>query len=579
MGQHRTAFLVLLLVFCTGLGMWALSSGPRAEPGAAPTPTGSEPSGGSNVAALDQVAEPDRPVLDSSREEIERETPPGSVEPVAAFLPVTVAVPSGDVPTDAVLVVRDLTGPDAPSRHARRRVIPWTHPRQQLQLEPGAHRIEAYAGLESDPAREPIDAARRSWAQEVTLQPGENEPVTLMLLWSGGIQGEVSGSLLDDPVVLIERLEEGETVDGAEILTSNKRDESSGTRLFEVALSGNSATVTEGRFAELGLAPSRYLLKVGTRSGAVYAYEVVDVARTVVEVSFDLEPPAERRLSVEVIGAGGDPLSQGTSFNLVRSRGGEVEIAEGVILGVEKGVHEVVFPTESFEFFDPRAAGARYTLVAARDAEGEQRAELAPGQLQASVTFATPVWILAQTEGDVKLDGELQEAARGRLLVRAIPLADIASGARVTAIFNKPFLVEDERDAAIKNLAPGRYLVTLNLVKRGGWPWTDEIQLDGALVEAFDAESSVALRIPALHGVRLLVPDRPEGTAVSLANIGQIDEMSWGPFSRIVATLGSDGRCTLPEVPAGAYSVTVEGVPGAMRLEVPCGEVEFTPDR
>lgn len=494
-----------------------------------------------------------------------------TVDSEPALLPIRLVDPEGVTITSGAVTVRPVDDSSTVTGEPDPRVLHWLGGGEDLELEAGTVIVQGFAGLHGGLDSVPIDSDGRTAEFRVVLEAGPNPPLKLVVQPSGAIRVTVTGDLTSLPTVRILRFE---SLD--EATKALFEDHSPGEmyeQMFNTLLGGDIASNLDGKFSSFGLAPGKYAVSVGSLTGGVYAYELVEVAREVVEVELTVETPFTSRLRVTPIGPAGSPVTGSVNFDLVRELDGVVQIEEGFETRNDSGTRTVSFPDEAFTFYDPQSSEATYTLVVSHSEHGEKRVQLARGQLDVSVTYAESVSVLAQIDGYEACD------MQGRLILRGVNFEDIESGASRTAAFNRAHMVDENGEGRIGPLQPGRYRVTLNAVPPDSLPWVKENQLAGCTVDVQAIDSPVALTVPEVQEVQISAPGLDPGVELVLTPVGQEDYMAWGPFYSMKEVLDEEQRCKLSYVPVGTYTLTVAGVDGSMQVSVPCGEIEFRPDR
>ena len=91
--------------------------------------------------------------------------------------------------------------------------------------------------------------------------------------------------------------------------------------------------------------------------------------------------------------------------------------------------------------------------------------------------------------------------------------------------------------------------------------------------------NTTSITVPPLHDLEIVVPGATSRTRVGLS----APTTTEGQRRRVSETgCDSDGRALFAELPAGDYWLLVsgpKGESGSMRVVVPCGRIEFRPDR
>jgi hypothetical protein len=453
-------------------------------------------------------------------------------------VPVRIVGTGGRSVSEADLVLeRHLGG------HTREETVRWSADEPTVRMLPGRYEVRAVAGLREDRGSEPVS---------ITLEAGERpEELLLTLRDRLGIRGRV----LDGP---------GERVEGQSMM-ARLLPLAPGQELDLERLGNADRTewVRSSRtFAFLDLEPGTYAVGASWGwSAPVAVHQVVEVVDGIVELDLQLPSIDEQEfLRVRVLDGQGANVP-GVNFQFRHERGGGSSSSGLQPLTTASGEYLLSVPRGTREAYFAGTEGHSFQLQVTAGSTGAATVDLAAGQLDLTVSLATPARL------EVTVAGYGGSGYEGRLDVSASPV-----GGRTT--FSRGEALSAEGVKLIEGLEPGDYRVVLRLRPKGegSFGWGKEIAAtDLTLVPG---ENLATLAIPSLHSFRVLSGDAKEGANLSLRAVG--DASDFTSYHR--TEFDADGVALFEEIPAGDYVLSGSFAGGStMEIRVPTGDVTYEP--
>jgi hypothetical protein len=303
-------------------------------------------------------------------------------------------------------------------------------------------------------------------------------------------------------------------------------------------------------FSFLDLPSGRYFVAVGVREGAILAQAMVDVGDQIVktELVVDQIDPADF-VVLNVLGPDGKPMvvdDLSTSYRTENSSSS----GGGAWARRSDGTYLV------FHHAHDRDDGGFYGIEATSGKYGKQKVEYRRGaenslkiQFHESATLTVDVAEYVATEHVGRVHVGLREKTgdRGSSSVSATKVPDA------------------EGRAVLGPVQTGKYEVVLS-VALGRNQYVPAASQKANLAAG---ENSARMTMPTLHP---LVVRGTKGQRISLRR-----ETENGTPFRVSQRCDDGGKATFGPLPAGRYSLRVDGAGGEMKVTVPCGEVSFKP--
>ena len=457
-------------------------------------------------------------------------------EPVIA-VPVRVVGRSGQLVQEADLVLEQSLGGASSEETVR-----WSAEEPTLRLRPGRYELHAVAGLRKDRSSESTRLALDAGVQasEVVLTLRDRLGVRARVYDGPGerIEGRLMARMMP--------LAAGEEVDLTLLADSNQTEWVQPSRTFEF----------------LDLKAGSYAVGVSWGwGGPIAAHEVVQVVDEIVEL--DLQLPAldeQEFLRVRVLDDAGRDVP-GVNFMFRHEQGGGSSSSSLQSLTTASGVHLLSIPARQREAYFAGTEGHSFQLQVSAGELGSATADLAPGQLDLTVSMTAPARL------EVTVAGYVGSGYEGRLSI-SVGLAGERSftshGERISS----------EGVQVFEGLQPGDHRAILRLVPKGegGFSWGTEIAAIDLPLTAGD--NFATLTIPSLHSFRVLSADAKEGANISLRSSSNASDFATYHRSEFDA----EGVALFEDVPAGDYILSGSFASGAtMEVRVPTGDITYEP--
>ena len=330
----------------------------------------------------------------------------------------------------------------------------------------------------------------------------------------------------------------------------------------KLAESDNAFRTRDGRFGFFDLDPGSYAVGVRGTGETVRVYELVDISEGLVEVDLHLqEPEAADHIVARCLAPDGVPLDS-IQFRAV-TRTGERE-RSNTLSAKRAPDGSWWLPWAGFQPKVEDWAGDTRAVVIAESREyGQCEVPVSQGESELLFSFPDPCKLCVRIAGYV---GHPHSEGLGIRVVQAgengRTLASSGSGRRGRGGSR----LDSTGEVTFHALPPGSFevLLTYSMQWSQATLSTTPVQLSGGL------ETLELASVP-LHELRVHAPNSKggEGLWVSPKEGG-----SFGMYKE----LGEDQRATFDGVPAGAYSLTLNGSQ-AIEVTVPCGEVTYDPPK
>ncbi|MEZ5974043.1 MAG: hypothetical protein R3E96_04120 [Planctomycetota bacterium] len=320
------------------------------------------------------------------------------------------------------------------------------------------------------------------------------------------------------------------------------------------------------RFTEL--LPGRYALGVRVHEDLpLTGYQEIEVQDGYNRIEVALPPvDPERSLRIHCLGPDGEKLRD-VEFHLECQSSRSSSSRMLARRWSREGCYLAEFDSETSDsYFDPGSAQFTFLLSATSKRFGTLQANLTPGQRELTLQFQ------AAGSLELRLTGFSEDSPERVFGVRLEPGEGIPSDAI-------PFIrSEDYVDAngvrTLERLAPGSYQLTVLASNADASGYMDQaIAVHVQSLRIQSGSQSLAIPVPQLYPLEVHWGGGKSGSEFLL----ETDALAKYTDLLGYFFLDEQLRGSLPRVPAGRYFLACGGV--RMPISVPCGPVEFRPDK
>jgi len=471
-------------------------------------------------------------------------------------LPVTVLLPDG-APADKATIV---CGHKNSSRGGAYNYA-WTPGDADVRLPVGKYKVQALYGMTgSGSFGRQAGSDMHSNEVEIELVLGTApERVELVLEGRSGIRGRITyaAESLSGGFAQVHMLPlAGDAVVDLKLLAQSD---------------SNHGFSGANEYSFLDLAPGRYVVGVSRSwSGPIAVHQVVDVGSVILKCDLEVPPiDPSQYLLVRAFGSDGDPVA-GVNFSFrFESESGGSSMSSGMqALSDPDGAYYFAIPdgARAAYYSTTEVAGDKFTLEANHTEFGSKSIGLSRGQAEVMLNFAVP----AQLE--VTVTGYLGSAYIGRVSVNATKVSED----RRHNYYGGDGKLDANGVRRFDALEPGEYEVVVTVQPKGE-RW-EQTTIATEVVQLRAGENALTLAMPTLYSLGVHVPEAPAGTDVRIMQQRE-EENQWG--SSTSERTDENGRVQFEDLPAGQYMLQAQsgGKHGRMKIEVPSGDIVFSPDK